>query len=188
MATTKLQNVRLAFPVLWTPSNVNGEGPLKFSANLIIEPGSPAAKAAQAGIDIAATAKWGAKGPTIAKSLARDKKSLRLGNEHLDKSGDVRTGFEDMIYVVAKSKVRPTVIDQNRAALTEESGKPYAGCYVNAHVEFYAMDKPGQGKGIFATLTGVQFVRDGDAFGGGKAADPDEFDDEQPTEETPDYA
>lgn len=175
MATTKLQKVRLAFPVLWTPSNVNGEGPLKFSANLIIEPGSPAAKVAQAGVDAAATAKWGIKGPGIAKMLGKDKKSLRNGNEHLDKSGDVRNGFEDMLYVVAKSKVRPTVIDQNRTPLSEESGKPYAGCYVNAHVEFYAMDKPGQGKGLFCTLTGIQFLEDGDAFGGGKAADPEEF-------------
>lgn len=188
MATTKLLCVRLGlFPSLWTPSNVNGEGPLKFSANLVMAKDSPAAKLAQAGIDTAAIAKWGAKGPTIAKALARDKKSLRNGDENLDKSGEIYSGFEGMLYVVAKSKVRPTILDQNKAPVSEESGLIYAGCWVNAHVEFYAMDKPGQGKGVFATLTGIQKVKDGDAFGAGRPADPEEFD-ELSTEEAPDYA
>jgi hypothetical protein len=80
-----------------------------------------------------------------------------------------------MLAISAKSTIRPLVIDRDRSPLAEEDGKPYAGCYVNASVEFFAYEN--SGNGISAQLAGVQFVRDGDAFGGGRAADPDEFDD-----------
>jgi hypothetical protein len=43
-------------------------------------------------------------------------------------------------------------------------------------VEIWAQDN-NYGKRINASLKGVQFVRDGDAFAGGGAASPDEFED-----------
>ena len=58
----------------------------------------------------------------------------------------------------------------------EPSGRPYAGCYVNAVLEFWAQDNK-FGKRVNATLMGVQFFRDGDAFSGGGAASDDDFDD-----------
>lgn len=187
MATTKLQNVRLAFPNLWTPSNINGEGDLKYSANLLIEKGSMAAKAAQAAIDAVMTAKWGAKAPGILKAMNKDKVALRNGDEHLDKSGEPYQGFEEMLYVVAKNKTRPTTIDQLRNPVTEVDGVLYAGCYVNAHVEFKCGDIPKVGKVVWAVLTGIQKFKDGDAFSGGRPASPEEFE-EEAVEETPDYA
>lgn len=187
MATTKLQNVRLAFLNLWTPSNINGEGDLKYGANFIMVPGSLAATAAQAAIDAIVTAKWGAKGIAITKTINKDKVALRNGDEHLDKSGEIYQGFEGMLYVVAKNKTRPTYIDQMKVAVTEADGVLYAGCYVNAHVEFKCGDIPKAGKCIWAVLTGVQKYRDGDAFSGGRPASPDEFE-EEAVEETPDYA
>jgi hypothetical protein len=76
----------------------------------------------------------------------------------------------------AQETAPPTVVDAARQALTERSGKPYAGCYVNASIELWAQDNA-YGKRINATLRGVQFVRDGDSFGAGsRAAAPDEFD------------
>jgi hypothetical protein len=75
-----------------------------------------------------------------------------------------------------ESKGRPLVIDRNRDPLTAADGKPYSGCYVNVSIDVWAQDNK-YGKRINAQLKGIQFVRDGDAFGGGAPASPDEFED-----------
>ena len=80
-----------------------------------------------------------------------------------------------MVAVSAKSKTRPLVIDTDKTPLAEEDGKPYVGCYVNAIIEFFGYDN--SGKGVSATLKGVQFVRDGDAFSAVAPASEDDFDD-----------
>ena len=43
----------------------------------------------------------------------------------------------------------------------------YRGCYVNALIEVYAMDQ--YGDQVNAKLVGIQFRRDGDAFGSAPA-------------------
>ena len=85
-------------------------------------------------------------------------------------------GFEGMHTFNATNKVRPLVIDSNKTPLTAADGKPYAGCYVDVIVEFWAQDNS-YGKRVNATLSGVQFRADGDAFSGGRPASTDEFDD-----------
>ncbi len=60
--------------------------------------------------------------------------------------------------------------------MAEEDGVIYAGCYVNASIEIWAQDNQ-YGKAIRATLRGVQFFRDGDAFTANNVAAADEFDD-----------
>jgi hypothetical protein len=66
------------------------------------------------------------------------------------------------------------VLDGLKNPLVAADGKPYAGCYVNTTVEFWAQDNS-YGKGIRCTLLGVQFLRDGDAFSAGSVATPDDF-------------
>ncbi len=90
------------------------------------------------------------------------------------------------MYITASNKDRPLVIDVNRTPLTAQDGRPYSGCYVNATIEFYAYDN--NGKGVSASLRGVQFFRDGDAFSGGSVASVDEFDDLSMAEEEDDIA
>jgi hypothetical protein len=69
------------------------------------------------------------------------------------------------------------VVDRDRTPLTASDGKPYAGCFVNAVVELWAQDNQ-YGKRINASLGGVQFAADGDAFGGGGVrTEADDFDD-----------
>ena len=75
-----------------------------------------------------------------------------------------------------RAQGRPLVIDADKSPLTEQDGKPYSGCYVNASIELWAQDN-NYGKRVNASLSGVQFFRDGDAFAGGRAADVDDFDD-----------
>jgi len=115
-----------------------------------------------------ATEKWGKNAVAIISELPKDKLCLRKGNGNLDKAGEVRNGYADMSYITARNKVRPIVVDRDKTPLIEADGKPYGGCYVNVSVDVYAMDKPGMGKSVNATLLAVQFVEDGESFGGSK--------------------
>lgn len=174
MASVILRNVRLSFPDLFepgTPPPGSKSGP-KYGAQFIMEPGSDAFKVASEAFFVAAQEKFGQNWQAILSAMARDKKAVRKGDENLDKSGNIRDGYAGMFYVVARNKAKPAVVDskfQNGqpVPLDASSGKPYGGCYVNAKVEFYAMDKAGQGKSVNCTLLAVQFVRDGEAFAGG---------------------
>lgn len=168
----KLSNVRLAFPCLFEAKTVNGEGKPAFSACFLLDPADPQVKELNAAIETVAREKWGAKADAIIKQMrAQDKVALHDGD--LKSNYD---GFPGNLYVSARSATRPLVIDKDKSALTEPDGKPYAGCYVNASIELWAQDN-NYGKRVNASLRGVQFFRDGDAFAGGGAASEDEFDD-----------
>lgn len=168
----KLNNVRLAFPVLFEAKTVNGEGKPAFSASFLIDPADPQVKTLNAAIDQMAKEKWGAKADAILKQMrATDKVALHDGD--LKSNYD---GFPGNLYVSARSTTRPLVIDKDKSPLAEQDGKPYAGCFVNASIELWAQDN-NYGKRVNASLRGVQFLRDGDAFTGGGAASEDEFDD-----------
>lgn len=168
----KLNNVRLAFPVLFEANTVNGEGKPAFSASFLIDPADPQVKALNQAIDQIAKEKWGAKADAILNQMrATDKVALHDGD--LKSNYD---GFPGNLYVSARSTTRPLVIDKDKSPLAESDGKPYAGCFVNASVELWAQDN-NYGKRVNASLRGVQFLRDGDAFAGGGAANEDEFDD-----------
>lgn len=168
----KLNNVRLAFPALFEAKTVNGEGDPAFSASFLMEPNHPAVAELRAAFEQIGKEKWAAKWPAIKKEIeAKDRLALH--------DGDLKSqygGFEGNLYVSSRAKTRPLVIDKDRSPLTAADGKPYAGCYVNASIELWAQDN-NYGKRINATLRGVQFYRDGDAFAGGAPADADEFDD-----------
>lgn len=168
----QLKNVRLAFPTLFEPKTVNGEGKPAFSASFLLDPADPQVKTLEKAIETTAKEKWGAKAEAVLKQMrAQDKLCLHDGD--LKANYD---GFPGMLYVSSRSNTRPLVIDADKSPLAESDGKPYAGCYVNASIELWAQDN-NYGKRINAQLRGVQFFRDGDAFAGGGAADADEFDD-----------
>ena len=166
----KLNNVRLAFPQLFEAATVNGEGKPAYSATFIFPSDHPDVNTIQDAIDKVADEKWGMKASDILKALrASGKLALRNGDEKSHYSG-----FGGNLYISARNAVRPTVLDANKSPLTAADGRPYAGSYVNAVVDLWAQDN-GYGKRINASLSGVQFVRDGEAFSGGGAASVDEF-------------
>ena len=166
-----LKNVRIAFPALFQAKTVNGEGAPAFSAAFIFEPGHPAEKMLRDAYEAVGKEKWGAKWPTV-------KKAMEGAGKLLVQDGDVKAdydGYPGNLFVNARSKTRPLVIDEQRNPLTESDGRPYAGCYVNASIELWPQDNQ-YGKRINASLRGVQFFADGEAFAGGGAASEDEFD------------
>jgi Enterobacter phage Enc34, ssDNA-binding protein len=167
-----IRDVRLAFPNLWKATAPSSGGEPAFSASFIMPPNHPQMKEVNAALNAVAKEKWGAKAPAIYKALeSSDKLCLHDGDTKAEYDG-----YEGNKFISTRSKVRPTVIDQQRQELTEADGKPYSGCYVNASIELWAQDN-NYGKRVNAQLRGVQFLRDGDAFAGGsRPADADEFD------------
>lgn len=94
-----------------------------------------------------------------------------------DDDGNLPDGYEPGgIFVNAKGKRRPVVVDKQREPIDEES-EIYAGCYVRAGLTCYAYGHKGEdhgNKGVAFGLRAVQKVRDGEPLGGA-SVNPEEF-------------
>lgn len=179
-----LKNVRLAFPKLWTPEAIDGGKP-NFGAALILPPDHPQLAEVKAKMQAVAKEKWQAKAVEVYKGIEKsDKLALHDGDTKSQYDGFPGNFF---ISTNAQESAPPTVIDQLRQPLGERSGKPYAGCYVNVSIDFWAQDN-NFGKRINAQLRGVQFLRDGDAFAAGRPADSDEFEEVTEGADADDFA
>lgn len=167
----KLANVRLSFPHLFTAQANQDGGQAKFNAAFLIPKDAPVIKEIEKAMAEVAKEKWGAKADAVLKQLrASDKLALHDGD-----AKSQYAGYEGCMFVNASNASRPLVLDRDKSVLTEEDGKPYSGCYVNATIEIWAQDNS-YGKRINAGLGGVQFAKDGDRFGGGTSADESDFD------------
>lgn len=170
----KLYNVRIAFcQNLFKPGAFQEGQEKKYSATFLVDKkDTEQLKKINDAIKAAADAKWGAKAKTVLDQIIKGGKvCLRDGEDK-----EQYEGFSDCMYIPASSKVKPLVIGRTREELTEDSGKPYPGCYVNCKLSIWAMDNQ-FGKRINCTLVAVQFAKDGDAFGGMSVAKADDFED-----------
>lgn len=168
----KLNNVRSAFNAYFEPKAVNAGDKPAYSGAFLIPKDHPQLKDLEKAIAATADEKWGAKGPAMLKTLkAGDKTALHDGD-----SKATYQGFEGNYFISARNPVRPTCVDADKTPLVESDGRLYSGCYVNVVLELWGQDNA-YGKRINATLMGVQFYRDGDAFSGGGSASQDDFDD-----------
>ena len=165
-----LSNVRLAFPELFTAKQVNGEGKAAFSAAFLMPPEHPDIPRIKAAIAAVAKGKWGDEAAEVMKILVAGDK-ICLHNGDLKANYD---GFAGHMYVSARGYTRPLAIGADRAPLVESDGVLYSGCFVNAQVSLWGQQN-NYGKRVNAQLRGVQFLRDGEAFGGGAVAQADEF-------------
>lgn len=180
-----LKDARLAFPNLFEPTTVAGEGKPRYSATLLIPADHPQLDEIRKKIEAVAKEKWKDKAASTLTSLYKTGKvALHDGDEKAQYDG-----FPGNFFVAAASQesAPPTVVDQLRQPLTPKSGKPYAGCYVNASLEFWAQDNQ-WGKRINCTLRGVQFYKDGDSFSAGRPADADEFEEVSEGADAADFA
>jgi hypothetical protein len=184
MAIVKLLNARLSFPDLFTAVQFQGTGPFSYKASFLQGEDTPVAvqqadktwKKTTMGKVIEAVAQeaWKANATTVLKAISGDPQKCAWYDGAL-KEYD---GYEGNFVLSAsrgQDKGRPLIVDNDKTPLTESDGKPYAGCYVNGTVEIWAQDNK-FGKGIRATLRGVQFVKDGDAFSAGTPVSEDDFD------------
>lgn len=168
----KLDNVRTSY--FFGHSPFVGQDPTKpnFGTHLLMPPDHPAIAVIKAAQRAVAIAQWGKDAEAVMAQLAA-KDRLALHDGTVSKPG--QEAYKGMIYVSANSgKKRFTIVDADRTPLTEADGRPYSGCYVNAIIQIWPQDNK-WGKGINAQICGVQFLRHGEAFGGGRVATPDEF-------------
>lgn len=164
MAKIKLSNVRISFPSVFRKATFSGEE-TKFEATFLMDKEGQADKIAEIEGKIDALIKEKLKGV----KLKADKICLKDGDD-IDYAG-----YAGNMSIKASSAKRPMVLDRDRSPLTEEDGKIYAGCYVNAIIELWAQNNQ-YGKRINANLLGVQFVKDGEPFADGVSASVDDFD------------
>ena len=142
----------LSFPNLFEARGY-GDATPTFSANLLVVPDSEEHKKLTKMVNEAVKEKWNGKMPRGFKSPV--------------KNGDDKEyeGYPGMVYIQAKNKRRPQVVDRDRSVLTEEDDKLYPGCKVNAVVSCYCWEHPTGGKGASFSLDCVQFKEDGEPLG-----------------------
>ena len=165
MAKISLKNVRLSFPSLFKKATFEGNE-TKYEATLLLdkEEHADAIKAIQAEM------KSGIKEKLDGSKLGADKLCLKDGED-----SDYE-GYDNAWSFKAANAKRPLIIDRDKSPLTEDDNRIYSGCYVNASVELW-YQKNAYGKRVNANLLGVQFYKDGGAFGeGGSTASNDDFD------------
>lgn len=162
MTKIVMNNVRLSYPSLFQKSVFDGkEG--KYEATFLIDKKD---KALKKQID-----------EKIAKLIVEAKVKVP-SDKYCIKDGDESQsdGFEGNWSLKASNSKRPTVIDRDKSPLTADDDKLYAGCYVNAVIDFWVQNNA-YGKRINANLYGVQFVKEGEPFGKGNFDATDEFKD-----------
>jgi hypothetical protein len=170
-----LNKVRIAFPDIFEATQYQGKGAFRYNATYLIEPGSQNDINIRAAIKAEAQGTYGKKADALLASMQNNT------NKYCYISGDTKPdydGYPGKMYLAGHRKQAdgpPLVIDSNRSPLTANSGKPYAGCYVNATVDIYAQD--GENAGIRCGLIGIQFAGDGEAFGGASRPNVDDFED-----------
>lgn len=171
----KLNDKRIAFCDIFVAKAI-GDGDPRHSARFIVSPKDPQVKEIDAVIEAVAREKWKDKAPAILAKIIKDGNCCFQKSDYLDKNGEPYDGFAGMFSLGAANKAKPLVIDRDKSPLSQSDGRPYAGCRVNGMVDVWAQDNA-FGRRINASLSGVQFYADGEAFTGGQPADVDDFDD-----------
>ena len=163
MSNVKLNNVRIAFPSLFSRAVYEGKAG-KYEATLLIskESQQPLIEVVTEAIK-AAVLESGIK-------VHKDKYCLRDGDDTMyDYS-------QDCYSLKGSNNSAPIVINRDKTRLNEsESSIIYGGCYVNAIVSFWVQNNA-YGKRVNCNLLGVQFVADGESFNQSPSLDVNEFD------------
>jgi len=164
-----------------TKGKHKGKIPYRWSFNLLIpKTNTVLIEAIKNGMREARDQQW----PKDPPKIKADKMCLRDGDEeeYNGYAGHYYLSVSRTAYGPAdgerKTPKRPfDIIDSRKGEdgkfplLSESDGRPYAGCFVNALVRFWAQDDEDYGKRINASIEAVQFKRHGEAFGGGKKVD-----------------
>lgn len=175
-----LRNVRLSYEHIFTPTKFQDNSTPKYSATFIIpkdHPDLPAVKRAflEAGEETFGTA-FNAKAGWPRGYTS----SLKDADVEVNGMGEVlaekNPAYKGCYILEANSTRRPIAVDRRKAAVTEDDGIIYSGCYVNASLaaDGYTFEKVK--RGVKCYLNGVQFVKDGERFGVDASDDFDSLD------------
>ena len=164
-----LKNVRCNYPRVFAPETNQLSGKSEYSIVVMIPENDPQVAELKAKMQEVWVNKFGPeKGPRKLKS-AMDSKNTRF--LHFDDEN----GFYKLNLKRKETDGAPMVLDRAKNKLDASSGKPYGGCFINVSFDLWVYDK--QSTGTSATLLGVQFVDDGEPFGGSSQPSEKDFDD-----------
>jgi hypothetical protein len=150
-------NARLSYANIFRAKAMEGStGEPKFSCVFLLDKKQNAKDIKTIQDAIAKLVKEGLKG----KHPGAEKVCLKDGSVKADTDGY----GPEVMFVSAGNVKRPVIVNRDRSPLAEEDGKPYSGCYVNGVFNLWVQDNK-YGRRINASLTHVQFVKDGEQFG-----------------------
>ena len=154
---------RLSFPSLFKPESYEGSDP-KYKCTLLFDENES---------DLTLLKKVG-------KRCVKEKYSKKLPKKFTWpwRDGEERedtVGYgEGVTFINLSSNSKPLLIDRKKKEITDED-MLYAGCYVRAIVSPFVYEVKGN-KGLSFALRGVQFLKEGKAFG--SRTNPDDFGDD----------
>jgi hypothetical protein len=158
---------RVSFPAILKPKAFEGKE-AEYSVVMLfdkdIDLGKPAKgqkNSLKRAAFYAAVEKWG-------KDKTKWPRNLKMPFRDGEEKSDV-DGYEGTIFITARSKTQPNLVDQRLRPITSEDDF-YAGCYAHAEVMAAAFDNSGN-KGVSFWLQNIQKVRDGEPFSGRLPAD-----------------
>jgi len=155
METKTRVSGRISFPHLFEPTSFSPDQEKKFEATIIMDKERDAES-------IAALKK--VIGELISEKWKKRPGGLKIGlRDGSEKEGSEGYG-SGVMFFSARSKNRPTVLDQRRNPIVAEDGLIYPGANVVAVVNPWAQSNA-YGQRVNFGLLGVQFHSHNDAFG-----------------------
>lgn len=174
MAELKIK-ARLSFVKLFEPESYQGQDP-KYSVALLI-PKENKNAIARVNEAIEKAIQEGLKNPKYSWTERTPKASsfktpLHDGDEKADEN-EIYAAYEGCMYMNASNKKKPVLIDLDGENLTPD--ELYSGCWANCILNIYPYNAGG-GKGVTASIRGVQKYKDDENLGGGAPVTASSFD------------
>jgi len=159
-------SVRMSYLHVFEPHKFNEKDELKYYATLLIDKTDTKLikmieeaieEAKQTGI----TSEWGGKLPRKLHNPLRD------GDEEREDDA----AFAGMMFINAKSKTKPGIIDRFNKKL-ESDDDFYSGCYGRGSITFFPFSNSGT-EGVGVALNNLMKLEDGERLAGGASAEAD---------------
>ena len=155
---------RLSYTYVFEKFEPKDGGEPKYMTNVLIptkekETVDAVKKAIEAAKKAGIVSKWGGKEPKKLDDPLRD------GNDKDDKN------YVDHLYVNAKSKSRPGIVNRDHMPIVDEE-EIYSGVWAIVSLTFYPYDANGN-RGIACGLNNIMKFKDDEKFGGTTSAEAD---------------
>lgn len=183
-----ITRARLAFARLHKAEqsrNAQGQpqGTAKFSCTLLLDPSNTEHQKQIAAVKAAAakvvTDKWGTRENWPKANPATGMGGLILCFGNGNDLQKVYDGYKDMFYIKCADTSRPLLGNRKGEPVVEgDPQSPYSGCYVRARISpwvyFPSPKRPQSANGVNMNIRSVQFMEEGQAFGGGGSRSAEE--------------
>lgn len=182
----KLKNLRLSFPTLGVPEYYQNKkqrenDERRWTATFLVPVNDPQFKLVNDTIEAIAKETFEKKWQQVLAAIEGNAQKF-CWIDGKKKAYEGYQGAWALSSLRKESAGRPGVFDTDKTPIYKPDGslyegkamRVYAGCYVNAHVNFWPQDNT-HGQAVRCELVAIQRSKDGDAFSGGMAVDDSAF-------------